>query len=414
MSIPRRNNQYIQFGDTPSVDAFGKARVSEAVTLFDSQLEYWDYAPLWHTIFDVGATGTTTHLPNEASLSLNTTGDIGSKVIRQTKEYFRYNPAKSQFINLSCVMGANSLGVRKRVGYFDEKNGVYFEKGADNINYVVLRSYTTGSVSEKRIPQSEWNLDNLDGDSNGGVDIEFDFSKAQIFVIDMEWLGVGRVRCGFNIDGLIIYVHEFKNSNINDSVYMTTANLPVRYEIENISSTEPCSMKQICSSVMSEGGVSDVAGCFRSADSGTTLKAVSNGVRTPIVSVRPKTHFNGKENRGIIKPQSYQLFNNGNYGCYIEIVLNGTLTGANFVGIDTDCIGEKDISATAITGGTVIFSGYIGATNTSPVTGLASAKSKKVLTVNYDATDSETLTIVVTPIGGNTTIAGAIEILSLF
>ena len=80
----------------------------------------------------------------------------------------------------------------------------------------------------------------------------------------MQWLGVGRVRVGFNINGVIYYAHYFNNANNLGSVYMSTPNLPVRYEVSSTGGS--VTLDQICCTVQSEGGNSQM-GTIRSINS---------------------------------------------------------------------------------------------------------------------------------------------------
>lgn len=131
------------------------------------------------------------------------------------------------------------------MGFFNDANGVMLRASGNTLQFVI-RSSTSGSVSETVVNQSDWNINTLPA---------LNFAKAQIFTADIEWLGVGRVRTGFVIDGEIVYCHEFQHSNVLNSVYMGTAILPLSYRIHNATAqASGHSMKQICSSILSEGG----------------------------------------------------------------------------------------------------------------------------------------------------------------
>jgi len=56
------------------------------------------------------------------------------------------------------------------------------------------------------------------------------------------------------VDGVPTYLHQFNHANHSAGVYMTTPNLPIRYEISNDGTGAAAEMECICSSVMSEGG----------------------------------------------------------------------------------------------------------------------------------------------------------------
>jgi hypothetical protein len=240
--------QTVQFTGT-AVDAFGRLQVANPYTIFDSQNRYQI-----NSYFDTNTStgGTVTYLPNESTLALAVTTASGSEVVRQTYRSFAYQPGKGLLILVTFCMNAGKTNLRQRIGYMSTQNGVYFEQAGTTLNFV-LRSYISGAVVENRVAQSSWNTDKFDGTGPSGITL--DPSKAQIFWTDIEWLGVGSVRCGFTINGVNYICHQFNNANVNSAVYMTTAILPIRYEITNTGTTASAStLKQICCTVISEGG----------------------------------------------------------------------------------------------------------------------------------------------------------------
>jgi hypothetical protein len=207
--------------DAP-IDAFGRVRVSDPVTVFDAGHQYNVNPLVWETI--VAGDGAVSHLPNESSASLTTGGTVAdSKATIQTKVYHRYQPGKSQLVLCTGVFGAATENVRRRYGYFDADNGLFFEQTSAGM-HVVVRSKASGSVVDSRINQTAWNLDKLDGTGTSGITI--DWTKAQIFLIDLEWLGVGRVRFGIVLGGAIVYVHEVTHVNALSGVYIRARTCP--------------------------------------------------------------------------------------------------------------------------------------------------------------------------------------------
>jgi len=332
-----------------NTDAFGRLRVSEPATLFDSQFQY-DKLPFTWDEAVVGS-GTSTHDADGSFVSMDTTTANSDSVVRQTFTYHRYQPGKSQLVFCTFDMVAAVTGCRKRVGYFDAENGAYFEEDGGSLS-LILRSSVSGSIDDttNRIAQANWNIDPFDGSGPSGITI--DATKALIFCVDFEWLGVGSVRTGFIINGAFQPAHIYHHSNIGNKTYMTTANLPVRYEITNTAGLSIAGkMRQICSTVMSEGGFSEDRGFPFSASNGTTTISVTT--RRPIMSIRPKATFNSIVNRGQILIDEFKVFAQTN-AVYIELVHGGTLTGASWSSVDADSIVEFDVAATAISGGHVL------------------------------------------------------------
>lgn len=356
----------ISIDDTVDLDAFGRLRISDATTIFDSIQQFGDNTLVWETAL-VG-TGLSSSLPNESSISMSTGGTAsGSSVTRQTKVYHRYQPGKSQMVLATFVMDNGPVAnLRRRVGYFDNSDGVYFEVSGSNIN-LVRRTSATGAVINNEVSQSSWNLDKLDGTGISGKTL--DISKAQILVTDLQWLGVGRVRMGFDIDGRIYPCHQFLNANTTlTSVYMKSACLPIRYEITNTDATVGTNtMRHICSAVISEGGFEDQSGFQFSVNSGAGAGTAVT-TRRNVLTIRAKTTGpNGIRNIGQILIRDLGLLPNSGNGFLWELVLNGTVGGSpSWTSVNnTYSLAEYDVAGTTVTGGIVLDSGYVGATNTA-------------------------------------------------
>jgi hypothetical protein len=155
-------------------------------------------------------------------MDLAVTTTSGSKVYRETLRVFPYQPGKSLLILSTFVFNEAKTNLRQRAGYFDNNNGFFLELSGTTLSFV-RRSYVSGTLVETKIPQSDWNTDKLDGTGLSGITL--DMTKAQILWSDMEWLGVGSVRMGFVIDGVLITCHTFNHANIISSTYITTATL---------------------------------------------------------------------------------------------------------------------------------------------------------------------------------------------
>lgn len=336
-----------------SADAFGRLRSSMPFTLFDSQNRYAK-----NDLFDESTAtgGAVSYLANESTVEMTTTTSSGSKVVRETKRVFAYQPGKSLLVMNTFVMGATDANRRVRVGYFSTQNGVFLERVGTTVS-VVRRSYVTGSVVDTSVAQSSWNGDKLDGTGESGLTL--DTTKSQIFWQDFEWLGVGSVRCGFVINGKFIVCHTFNNANNLANVYMTTAILPVRYEIENLAATSAAgSLKQICSTVISEGGYEK-----RVAPHTAAMTAINNGITTswiPLVSIR----LDPNRLDSIVVPDGFIILPTSASSITFEAAMfrNATLTSPSWVQTTSDNV-EYDISATALSGGRTVYQSFVLASN---------------------------------------------------
>ena len=340
-----------------AVDAFGRGRVSTALTLFDSSHRYKDNG-LWSTANTANAD--VQFSANEGLINLTlTNGTANAEIIRETTKVMSYQPGKSLLIMNTFVMNAPKTNLRQRVGYFGANNGIFLEQSGNTISFVE-RSGVTGSVVDTPAPRSTWLYDKLDGTGPSGLTL--DLTQAQIFWTDIEWLGVGSVRCGFVINGQLIHCHSFHHANILSSTYITTASLPIRYEIKNVGAVSGGStLKQICSSVISEGGY-ELRGAQLSI--GTPITTPKNlataGTYYPVISLQLKaTNLDA-----IVILTALSILGVNSNPCNIawRVIKGGTLTSPSWNDV-TDSSVQYDLSATGISGGKVVASGYIGITN---------------------------------------------------
>jgi hypothetical protein len=339
-----------------TADAFGRLRVSEPFTLFDTNARYYDHGQFSNAI---SGTGNVVYIENQSSFQLNVGSTNGDSVIRETMKVFPYQPGKSQLTLLTFCMNTPKTNLRQRVGLFGANDGVFFENDG-TFNYMVIRSGSTGV--EERVRQDAWNGDRLNGagGANNLSGITLFPNRTQIYYADVEWLGVGNVRVGFIINGVYILCHTFQHANQsgNTRVYMTTATLPIRYEITNTGSTASVSqMTQICSTVISEGGYNNF-GTTQTAGTGTTQKRLTNAnTYYPIVSIRlAPTRLDA-----IVFPRQIDVLSPSvNYYRW-TLLENATLTGATWAGTSPTGTVQYDLAATAVSGGTEIQTGYASA-----------------------------------------------------
>lgn len=339
----------VSIGGT-NVDAFGRLRVSQPYTLFDSQNRY-----AADNQFNTGTSGggSAVYSANESAVYLTVDTASGSAAVRQTFRNMLYQPGKGLLLLATFVMNEAKTGLRQRVGYFNTQNGVFLQQNDSTVSFV-LRSSTSGSPSDARtVNQADWNQDRLDGTGPSGYIL--DVTKSQILWMDFEWLGMGNVRCGFILDGEYIVCHTFQTAGIYNTVYMSTAILPVRYEIENTAATASASsLMQVCSTVISEGGfeATSIGHSARrvNATSGTTITTAFY----PIVSMRLASTALG----AVVIPSELNFLPTTSDNYEICLVKNPTLTSPSWTAVSTDANVEYDISASAMTGGTICTSTF--------------------------------------------------------
>ena len=334
---PQGSSSYpisVVIGDDQT-DAFGRIRISAPYTLFDSQARYAK-----DTAYNYAATGsgTSTYNTNQSSVNL-TVGTAVGTAAAQTYRVFPYQPGKSLFTMQTFSMAASQTNLSQKVGYFNTNNGVYFQQTSAGLAFV-LRTYTSGAVTETVVTQANWNGDKLNGSGSSGITL--DVTKTQILFFDFEWLGVGAVRCGFIINGQFYNCHTFYNSNVNTLVYMQTAILPLRYEINATGTvTGTPSLQQICSTVISEGGYEQVSQQYV-ARLATPLSLAVSGTFYPLVSIRLNSSYLG----AVVLPITTGFLPVSGTGTYeVVLVKNASLTGATWA--STLSSGQVDVDTAA-------------------------------------------------------------------
>lgn len=402
----RVNRSDITIANSPAVDAFGRLRVSAPTTLFDSKLLAGDDAPLfWDEQLESGG-GITASTPTAAkpyidfASTLNTAGVF----TRQTFRRFNYQPGKPQLILMTGVLelSGGGTGVECRIGYFDDNNGAFFEADASTIG-VTTRSNDSGTPVDTTVTQANWSFDKMDG--TGPSAHVVDWTKAQIFVIDFQWLSVGRVRFFLEIDGDIHLLHEAESANVSAIPWTSTPNLPLRYQLITTSSSPASKMRCICSAVISEGGA-DEPGLTHSHATTAHVNANTADTLYALLGIRLKVAQVGCT----VEPVAISVLSETNDDFEWLLIHNATVAGTfTFSDHANSCVQEAtgntdNPSTNTVTGGTIITRGF-GSQSSSVTLPLHDSLE---LGVAIDGTTLDTLTLVVRPLGANADIQGAL------
>lgn len=356
------------FGDNAASDAFGRLRVGLPSTLLDTKFLYDKQPQFFDEVVNIGSSS---FIPNDSLVQMSTSGN-GGYVIRQTTSKFNYQPGKSLFCVYTFVASPET-NIIKRIGSFQSLtaapftpiDGLYLEITTAGVSFNLVK--TSGTVNTLSIPQSGWNIDKLNGSGASGLTI--DFTKGQIFAIDYEWLGLGRIRFGFYLNGKLYYAHQITNLNNLTAPYITSPNQPVRYEIRQ-TGVGSGSMKQICATVIDEG-VPEITGTLTSfALSATTT--IQNGIMTPIIGLRVNPNYPNL----VFLVNSYDVYNTDNtnnmlYTVFRNPVINNSLTWRDIPNSYLQyAIGNNTLT---LSGGFGLYSGFVPKSQgTSSSTGTAS------------------------------------------
>lgn len=380
-----------------ALDAFGRTRTSQPASIFDAK-QIYDNQPLLFSEFTSNG-GSTMYVKAKACTTLD--GGIGAtgRAVRQTKRYLNYQPGKSALILATFNMNGAMGNVKKRVGFFDDDNGIFLQADSDGTVQLVRRTNVTGAAVDHVVAKSAWNIDPLDSTGPSGVTL--DLTKVQILVIDYEWLGVGSVRVGFDIGQAICYVHRFEAANVATTVYMQTPNLPVRWEVQNDGiPAGPATMDAICCSVQSEGGVNPLA-VQRTASRGV-VPASANTTLQSMFSIRLKAGYN----RATVFPLNGAVVTTDTGADYYGQLLLNPIFGtplSTWTGVANSPV-ETSSDVVTVSNGTVIgefygISGAPGKSGSAAITTSADLNSVLAIASDYAGT-SDVLTVAIRTFSG--------------
>ena len=336
-----------------------RIKISDYQTDFFNTFQYGKETDVWDESTTLGGSATWNTNTNWVDMAVGSTQ--GSKVIRQTRNVMRYIPGRSSTLTYAVRLQTPVTGIRRRLGLFDENNGFYFEDagviGADGLpEYnVVVRTSTSGVLTETRVPRSQWNGDKLDG---SGIDsITADPTKSQMVSFEYEWYGAGQIIIGWVIDGYTHIIHTFSHANISSLPWSSTPFLPIRLELENLTGVAGTHyLYQGSNSLISEGTATKLGIAQNITGPITGRTMASANTFYPILSIRLKS----TALKGIVLPTFFQAATLDNTSVFYKLVRNATLTGANFVDMpDANSFTQYDISATSYTGGVDIDSGFV-------------------------------------------------------
>jgi hypothetical protein len=395
----------IKFEPTAQLTAFNRLRIADSRLLGEYRYMY--------------GSGTTTEIVDSISGSgvlvkdqprncyLAQVGtDSGAKAVRQTRQYHPYISGTSNVGMVSFVMDTAQTGLTQAVGMFDDSNGFIF-RVRDSVAELVIRK---SGVDVEVIPQSQWNGDTLLGNSTvqNKSGVLADWTKAQILVIDYQWLGVGKVRFGFCHNDDIITVHSCYHANIATEVYTNQPSLPCRWEIKNTTSvTSASELMVICAAVYCEGSDSET-GFSRSISTETTPINVttansSNG--KGIIAIRLKNVLEGKQNHSLARLKNYSVYSNNDMNYKVVILPNASYLQNSPTWLDVPgygwCEYIKDFTLTPTWNASDDFHVLVddfaiggNGNSSSTFSSLHIDNRSSAIMQNYDATDSQILAII--------------------
>ena len=335
----------------PQFSNSNRLKVAPYQTVFFNTFQYGKETDVWDE--RIVGVGTATHNVNSSNIVMQVGSTAGSKVIRQTKQVMRYIPGRSASLTFAIRLEQPQVGIRRRFGLFDDYNGAFFEDDGGTYSYVI-RSNTTGIVTETRVTRNNWNGEKFDG--NGWTGVTADATKQQMISINYEWYGAGIVQFNWLMKNETIHSHTFENSNTLDKVWCSTPFLPIRVEIENVTGVAGTHyIYQGSNSLIQEGEPEKLGSLMSISNPITGTTMASANTFYPIISLRLKSSALSS----VMLLRSLQAVTNDNTNVYWRLFENATLTGASWVDHpDTNSFTQYDVTASAVTGGTTLLSGF--------------------------------------------------------
>lgn len=341
-------------------DLFGRLKVSNPATLGDFTNIDRNSPDFIGTSLGLGSG--IGHSVNESSALLSCGTNTGSYAYWESRRVFTYQAGKSLQIMQSFVLNPPIQNLRQRVGYFNTTDGIFLSRAwnsSSSTTETTLNIICTGTSGES-VNQSSWNIDPMDG--SGPSKINLDWTKTQIMVTEIEWLGVGSVVVSFVVDGKIWPVHQFKHANVFSRTYMKQATLPLRYEIQATTGNLPsvAVLKQICATVISNGGYEKKSSPIIVQSNTVSISSVN--VWYPCVAIR-LSNLNA-----VVLPEEVSVLVTSNTGTFeFGLFRNASLASPLSWGSTDSPNVQASIDVPSFTGGTLFRQGFFERSNQGTV-----------------------------------------------
>ena len=397
------NNQ-ISYSDSPNLDAFGRLRIAAVTNLLDIKHVY-DKNPL--QISEVVSGTATSVFSKEFARVRMSAGTSGDLVIRQTKTHPIYQPGKSQLFEGSFSNFQIENNIIKRVGCYTSTSGTPYDSVFDGFflesngitSAITFNIYLSGSCS--------YSADTSTWDSTQFNPTNFDWSKTNLMTVDYQWLGVGRMRFGMVLSGQTVYFLDYTAANNIDTVYMSSPNQPIRYEIRSSGGTGYLDM--ICTQVSTEGALNGLFSTVGISHTGSTTLATT-GTKYPYIGIRLKQGYKSVVSE-LVNTSILNISTGGKKDFMVTVEFNPTLS---ITPIWTDLLNSPfqyslgtGTTETVTTSGYVLNT-YVGGADELTSTTLNFNDNQVRIGSNVDGTLDE-MWVCVTPLSNSTNFRGSLN-----
>jgi len=349
-------------GVSSSIDSKGRLKVQTQQTIFFNTFQYGKETDVWDESAVNGASAVFD--TSFSQIRMEVTNQLGSKVIRQTRNVQRYTPGRTQSVAFAIRLDTPTTGIRRRFGMFDGTDGFFFEDcgtvdpvtGEPQYACVIINS-DGATPTVERIYRKDWNGDKLDG--NGPSGLTADPQAQQLVMMDYEWYGAGQVSFMFVMNGLPRVIHTFNHGNRLQSPWAKTPFLPIRLEIENLTGAAGTHyLWQGSNSILAEGSVEKLGIAESILTPLTGINMPLSNTFYPVVSIRIKS----TALTGIVIPTYFQAGTVDNTDIYFKLIRNATVNGTWVDHPDPNAFTQYNYTSTgAITDGVELSAGIITA-----------------------------------------------------
>jgi hypothetical protein len=396
-------NNSVKYSDGPNLDAFGRLRTAAVQNLLDIKHTF-DKNPL--QISEVTA-GTATSIFDQqyARVRMSTSAN-NDLVIRKTKTHPIYQPGKSQLFEGSFSNFQIEPNVIKRVGCFQSTTGSpynsvfdgYFLESNGVTSAITFNIFLSGSCTFSA-DSTTWNSTEFDPNN-------FDWAETNLMTVDYQWLGVGRVRFGMVLSGQTFYFLDYTAANNIPTVYMSSPNQPIRYEIRQVGVGSGY-FDMICSQTSTEGALNGLYSTVSIPYTATTTMATS-GTKYPYIGYRLKENYIGVTSQF----DTISILNTSNDNYLLTMEFNPTLSSTpTWTDIPNSPFqySLSDGTPTITTPGHVMTS-LIGEAGTSALTTTKLDDNQIRVGSNVNGTRDE-MWLCITPLSNSATFIGAADVL---
>lgn len=373
VNVDQTGSLNVRFAEgLPQLDAFGKLRVSNATllgeyTFVNSVLPDKFSSTLSHS----GASISWDQYKRALLLTVDTSA--GAIAAHTTNTYHHYFPGASQVAMMTLALGdSGKTGMGRGWGLYDELNGFHFLHKNGRLG-VSIKSNTSGTVQDiyfwqdPVVGEQGWNGDKLDGTGPSGMVI--DVTKDNLYWVDEQWLGAGRVRFGVYYNGDRIVCHEYNHANTQPVPFSATGSLPLTFTQRNITATGSSSeMRVFCCTVWTEASVNVIAqGQPDQRCVDVTIPATNDQYYYVSTLSPQESYATGNVNRTIYFPTNINVMafdtTTGLPALVdVEIIAEPVLSGLSFVATDSYSTvvydrGPYDSDATVAGNSTTVYHG---------------------------------------------------------